>query len=95
MEVDETRKKESEERITPGALKHLVASADVNHDACMHALHTNNKMEKKDKEREREREKMEEKEKNGQEAMCTRQRKGERERVDRESEGSWLLMTRR
>jgi len=43
------KKKESGERITPGALKHLVASADVNHDACMHALHTYNKMEKKER----------------------------------------------
>jgi len=91
----ETRKK-SGERITPGALKHLVASADVNHDACIHALHTYNKMEKKDRERERERERENGKRKRKTvKRQCVRDNERARERVDRESEGSWLLMTRR
>lgn len=77
MEADKTRKKESGERITPGALKHLAAPADVNH-ACMHALHTYNKTEKREREKMGRIKKEREKEKEGREAMCARQRESER-----------------
>jgi len=104
----EWKRIKTRKEVTPGALKHPAASADVNHDRMHARMHTSTiKREKKKKKRKRRKKggKMKRAERIGTRHMRDCEGATERERgregggregaVDRETEGSWLLMTRR